>query len=695
MIEPRVYRAAFVPALLALVLTMFSLQSRPGPLPQGLAADVLFDGRLAAAGAVDIASREPDRRAGTPGDRRTALRVRSQFEARGFPAPELQRFSHAGRELVNVIARRAGRSRRQIVIVAARDAAVVPDAPGSAADTAALLELARVFEGRPTRKTLVLASVDGSNLGEVGTSRLLEELPAPDQVDGVLVMSDLGSSTRRGPFVQAWSNDTRRAGIGLQRTVAESIRQELEGAAGGSGSPGQLARLSFPIGIGPQGVLLEAGYDAVRISGSGELPPDGDGPLEAIDEDTVGALGRATLRTVTALDQGGRPEHGPKSYVTAVSQVMAGWVLALLGGTLLLPALVAAVDAFARVRRRQIDVLPWLRWLGAWVAPFLAGYAVAEVLALTGATPTPPPAPVPPDVLPLDGPALGVLGGVAAAMLLGFLLARFLAGRPDRALVRPEGPGPAAALALVVSVTALVLWLVNPYAGLLAVPAAHLWLLAVLTSARPRRRVRVLLLLLGALAPLIVALYYLVRALDGPALRRLVPAAARDRAQRGASHGARGLRDAGRAGRRARAGLPLARPRRRRSRSSRDPRSSAPARTPDRARWAAPARRSAGSPLAGGRGSRYGGGDDGRCGTAAPRPPGAARGVRDRPGRGGGRGAAALERRGDLSRARSRAARRAAGRRRRGRRARPRPRPRLASSRRPRPRRRRAARARS
>ena len=156
----------------------------------------------------------------------------------------------------------------------------------------------------------------------------------------------------------------------------------------------------------------------------------------------MGALGRATLRTVTALDQGGRPEHGPESYVTAVSQVMAGWVLALLGGTLLLPALVAAVDAFARVRRRQIDVLPWLRWLGAWVAPFLAGYAVAELLALTGATPTPPPAPVPPDVLPLDGPALGVLGGVAAAMLLALRARRASwPARPDRALARPEGPG--------------------------------------------------------------------------------------------------------------------------------------------------------------------------------------------------------------------------------------------------------------
>ena len=509
MIEPRVYRAAFVPALLALVLTMFSLQSRPRPLPQGLAADVLFDGRLAAIESARIAEREPDRRPGRPGNLRTAERVAELLDARGFPEPELQRFTHAGRELVNVIARRAGQLRRQIVIVAARDAAVVPEATGSAADTAALLELARVFEGRPARKTLVLASVDGSTLGEVGTSRLVSELASPEMVDGVLVVSDLASPTRRGPFVQAWSNDSTRAGIGLQRTVSESIQQELEFDPGSSGALGQLARLSFPIGIGPQGVLLDEGYDAVRISGSGELPPEGNGPVETIDEDTIGALGRATLRTFTALDMGPRPDHGPKSYVTAVSQVMPGWVLSLLAGTLLLPALVAAVDAFARVRRRRVDVLPWLRWLGAWTAPFLAGYAVAELLALTGATPSPPPAPVPPDVLPVDGAALGVLAGVAVAMALALLLARWLAARPDPRLASPEGPGAAVAVALVLGVTSLLLWVANPYAGLMVVPAAHLWLLALLLKGPPPRRVRALLLALGALPPLLVTIYYL------------------------------------------------------------------------------------------------------------------------------------------------------------------------------------------
>jgi hypothetical protein len=506
--EPRVYRAAFVPALLALVLTMFSLQSRPRPLPQGLAADVLFDGRVAAAETARIVAAEPDRRAGSRGDARTADRVARALTGSGFRVVR-QRFSHADESLVNVIGRRAGRSRRQIVIVANRDAAVVPDATGSAGDTAALIELARVLQGRATTKTLVLASLDGSELGEVGASELLSELPEPDLVSGVLAISDLASPTRRGSYLQAWSTDDRRAGIGLERTVAESISRELDSTPGSTGTLGQVARLSFPIGIGPQAVLIDHGYDAVRVAGSGELPPGGSGPVSSVDEDKLGALGRATLRTVTALDGARSPEHGPASYVTAVSQVMAGWVLALLAVTLLLPALVASVDAFARARRQQVQVVAWLRWVAAWVAPFLAGLAIAELLALFGATPPPPPAPVPPDVLPLDGAALGVLAGVGAAMVLALLLARFLAARPDPGLTRPEAPGAAVAVALVATVAALLLWLANPYAGLLSVPAAHLWLLVLVAGVQPKRRVRAALLAAGALPALVVAVYYM------------------------------------------------------------------------------------------------------------------------------------------------------------------------------------------
>jgi hypothetical protein len=510
LIEPRVYRAAFVPAALALVLAMFSFESRPAPLPQGLAADVLFDGRLAAGAAAAIAERNPDRRAGGAGDRATAARVATTFARRGFVV-QRDRFTHAGKDLVNVVARRAGRSRRVIAVVADRDASSVPDAPGSAADTAALLELARVFEGRPSKKTLVLASLDGSALGQVGAERFVGELGDPQLVDGVLVMSDLGAAHRRGATLVPWSNDSSRAGIGLQRTVANSLRQELDQPVGSTSAAGQLARLSFPIGIGAQGVFLERGYDSVRVSGSGELPPDGAGDVESIDEDRLGGLGRGTLRTVSALDEGGPPEHGPESYVIAVSQVIPGWVLALLAMALLAPALVAAIDAFARARRRREPVLPWLRWVALGTLPFVVGLALAELLAVAGATPDPPPAPVAPEENPLDVGAVAVLAGLGAAVAVAFMGLRRIGAATDARLRDASAPGAACATALALGGTVLVSWFVNPTTALVLVLAAHLWMLATLVASLPGRRARAVLVAGGLLPPLLVALYYMVR----------------------------------------------------------------------------------------------------------------------------------------------------------------------------------------
>jgi hypothetical protein len=143
------------------------------------------------------------------------------------------------------------------------------------------------------------------------------------------------------------------------------------------------------------------------------------------------------------------------------------------------------------------------------VAPFLAALALAQFLALVGATPTPPPAPVPPSVLPLDRAALGVLAGVAAAMVLAFFLARWLAARPDAELHDPVEPGAGVALALAIATGSVLLWIVNPFAGLLVVPAAHLWMLTVLTRPAPPRRLRAVLIGLGVAPALLVAIYFM------------------------------------------------------------------------------------------------------------------------------------------------------------------------------------------
>lgn len=513
MIEPRIYRAAFVPAVLAFVLVMFSLESRPQPLPQGLAADVVFDGDQAATTTRAILAAGRDRRVGTPGDEAAAELVANRLEGSGFVV-DSDRFVRDGTELVNVVGRRAGESRRQVVVVAARDArGVVPDMGGSAADTAALLELGRVFSGRPSQKTLVIASVDGSQLGQVGALRLAEQLGGPGLVDAVVAVSDLGVPTRSPATIEAWSGDSRRAGIALVRTVAESLREEQGSAPEGSSPAGQLARLALPLGVGIQGVLLDAGYDAVRIAGDGELP-DADG--EGFDEDRLESLGRATLRAVTALDAGPRPEHGPETYVTAVSQVVPGWALELLALTLILPALVASVDAFARTRRRREPVAAWLGWLLAGTMPFVAGLAMAHGLALAGATPEPPDAPLAPAVFPLDGAAGAVLGGVALLTVLAFLGLRWLARRAEPRIADASAPGAAVVVALAASFGLLALWAVNPYSALLLAPALHLWLLATLFDPPPPRRARLAMVLGGLILPVLLVVYHLFVLSVGP-----------------------------------------------------------------------------------------------------------------------------------------------------------------------------------
>jgi hypothetical protein len=454
-----------------------------------------------------IVDAAPSREAGSVGDRRAAGLVTAAFRSRGFTT-QVDRFDHEGKSLVNVIGRRAGKSQRQIVVVAARDAPGTPDAGGSAADTAALMELSRVFEGRPSRKTLVLASIDGAALGEVGAQRLLGELADPGRVDGVLVVSGLGAPTSKPALVVPWSNDTTRAGIGLQRTAAESLRQETGRTAKGASPAGQLARLAFPLGIGAQGVFIAGGYDSVRIAGGGELEDTAKSRPEDVDEDRIGSLGRATLRTLTALDQGRRPAHGPDTYVTVVSQVMPGWALSVLGLSLIIPALVASTDAFARVRRRRAPVVPWLGWLAGRFGALVLGLLLAYALAVTGAIPEPFDAPVTPSVQPLDGGAGVVLVVLLAVVAGGWLAVRRLGRLADPDLADESAPGAGVAVALVLSVAVLALWIVNPFAALLMVPALHLWILATLVDPPPPRRARMGMVAAGLALPVLLAVYY-------------------------------------------------------------------------------------------------------------------------------------------------------------------------------------------
>ena len=516
MIEPRIYRAAFLPAVLAAVLVMFSLENRPRAVPQGLAADVLFDGHVAERQLREIVDERPDRRPGSASSAAVARDLAEKFRSlsrQGFRT-QVDSWVEKGEPLVNVIARRPGATREQIVLMAARDSQSVPDATGSGADTAALLELARVIKGRPTEKTLVLASVDGSTLGDAGARRFAETAEDSDRIQAVIVLSNLAASTSRGPLLIQWSNDERRGSIGLRRTAIASLREELGRSDSEEGALGQYARLAYPLGLGAQGPLLAEGIEAIRISGSGELPPPEDKRgLEDVDEDRLGQLGRAALRLTSALDAAAEPpEHGPDSYLLISRKVLPGWVLAVLGLTLLLPALFTSFDALARARRRKDAAPGWWRLMLLRALPFLVVFGVAELLVLLGQAPDPGSTPPEPGAYPVDGAAVAALGAAFAAGVLAWLAVR--APLKRRAVLAGTG-GAGAATALVFSATVLVIWLLNPFAALLLVPAAHIWMLSMLSGFRLRRWTAVAVVLAGALPPALAVVLYLNRlALD-------------------------------------------------------------------------------------------------------------------------------------------------------------------------------------
>ena len=327
-----------------------------------------------------------------------------------------------------------------------------------------------MYQGRPSEKTLVLASLDGSHLGQVGRTRAaVRAVPAPELVDAVVVVSDLGRAAARAAPA-GWSNDSAprrdRPAAHRRRVDPEELGRLGRGAAARSGSSRGCRSRS---GSAPQAVLLERGLRRgpdLRQRGAAARRQRA---AEAIDEDRLGGLGRATLRTLTALDHGPRPEHGPKSYLQAVSQVLPGWVLSLLAG--IAPAAGARGRRWTPSRAPGAGTSTCCGGCAGWAPGSRRSWRRSRWRSSSrssGATPAPPPAPVPPDV-PAARRArhwpcsAGVARGDGARVLprlAGWRRAPIPAGQtPDL--------GAGVALGLADAAAAILLWLVNPYAGLL------------------------------------------------------------------------------------------------------------------------------------------------------------------------------------------------------------------------------------
>jgi hypothetical protein len=508
MLDPRVYRAAFVPAALALIVAAFSLKEPPSGAGTSLAPDAFvgaraFDGP--GTGLRPLAAAFPRRDPGGPGDSGVAARIVSTFRSAGLQTI-IRRFDAdtpvGNRRLQDIIGVRAGTSNRRIVVMAHRDSLHSP-ATADLSGTAALAELARVFSGRSLRETLVLVSTTGASGGNAGAAAWARAPGGP--IDAVLVLGDLASPRVRGSPVVPWSNSRGIAPTALQRTVAQALSLETGRQVPQAGVGSQFARLAVPMTLSEQGEVQARGLPAALLTVAGERGPGG---ATAVSQDRLQEMGRTALRTITALDASSTRFPAPTSDLFFSRKLIPEWAVQLVVGTLILPALVAAIDGFARVRRRREPVARWMGWAFAGALPFVLGWLFALFLEFTGLLPVAPGAPWPPAAIPLDAAGTAAMAATALVVVVGWLTVRPLVVRLVHARAAPDSPGAAAAVLLLLAVLAAAVWAVNPFAAALMLPGLHLALLLLAPELRLRTGLQVLAVGL-ALAPFaLVALYY-------------------------------------------------------------------------------------------------------------------------------------------------------------------------------------------
>jgi hypothetical protein len=506
-LDPRLYRAALIPILFALILAAFSLEDLPRPLRTTLAPDA-FQAQRASRDLNQMVRSYPNRRPGDASDEALARRVADSLRAAGLPGgprPFSVRLARrkgqtidGERQLVNVIARRAGIAAPQIVVVAHRDAAK----RGSAAElsgTAALVELGRVLAAANVRRTITLVSTSGGSGGAAGARALADQLGG-GPIDAVVVLGDVASARVHKPLVVSYSNAGGVAPMRLTRTVQDAVAAGAGSQAGAPRSVTQWARLALPLTISEQGELGRAGLPAVLLSANGERTPAAGAK---VTQASMQRFGRAALRAVQALDSGPDIGGGPSRVLITQRKLLPEWAVRLLVAALLLAPVLAAIDGFARLRRRHEPVGRGLVWVFASALPFILALAFAVALGATGLLVATPPAPVPPGAIPVNGVALM---SVALVFVLCWIVVRPLVARLSGVTGAPQAPATAGAMLVALAGIAVVMWIANPYAAALLVPALHAWLLIIAPGVRLRRGASIALLVIGLLPLLALVL---------------------------------------------------------------------------------------------------------------------------------------------------------------------------------------------
>jgi hypothetical protein len=510
MLNPRIYRAAFLPVFVAVVLLAFSFRNEPSPLGTNL-APAAFNGQSAFSRLTNLASHYPNRSPGSPGDNGVAAQVASSLSQYGFRVQKTFFAAHTvegTRTVENVVGEQAGASSGRIVVIANRDA-VGHDAEADLSGTATMVELARVLAGRTLNRTIELISTSATS-GLSDATQIAGNLGGP--IDAVIVLGDVAGKGLAQPVVVPWSEGENFAPLLLRNTAAAAVQGEAGVKPGGADILAQFARLALPLTLSEQGPFNALGIPTVLLSRAGERGPAASAP---VSESALVGFGRAALQTISALD-GGPSIPPPSAYLIYRQMSVPIWPIRLLVLALILPVLCAAIDGFARARRRGHKVGTWMGWVLATALPFALASLFVAALGATGLVDVTVPGPLGAGAVAVHFRAVvEIVAAVLVLVLAMFPIRTFILHRV-RVSGDPTDAGGAAAVLLVMCAISLAIWVTNPFAAALIVPALHLWMWIVAPEVRLRAPVALVLLLVGLAPVALVILYYAIQFNLGP-----------------------------------------------------------------------------------------------------------------------------------------------------------------------------------
>lgn len=485
-INERTYRGTWLLVAIPLLVAAFSV-GRPQALPRGI-LPASFDGAAATRVAGELTRLHPDRRPGTAGGARAAEWFLEQLRRQGL-RPARDRFSArvpalGERRLENISASIPGRTPATVVVMAHRDnIGAGPGANDNASGTAALVELARAYAGAdsatppaaraPAAHTIVFLSTDGGAFGGLGAERFLARVE-PTRLAAVVNLDTIAGAAP--PAVRFAGDRPRSPPASLVATASARLLEQSGVPPRRPSALRQLVDLAFPFSVYEHAQFVGAGVPALTVTTAGDRPPS---PLtdtpDRLEPRRLGQVGRTAELLLGSLEQGFEVGDEEGSYVYLGSRVVRGWAIQLVLIAALLPFFVAAVDLFARCRRRGIALAPafrsYRRRLGflALLSAVFASFALLGVWREQADRPLPPDAPG-----AGDWPAVPVLALAAIAVVGWFVArARLLPRRPVGG--DEELAGHTAAL-LVLGVVALVVAAVNPFALVFVLPSLHAWL---------------------------------------------------------------------------------------------------------------------------------------------------------------------------------------------------------------------------